>query len=175
MFSLLGIQDQGHQRHKLPTPCCLWGRKGKGDVFSLQRRRGRLSPREAAATAGVLRQGGLCTDFPVAPRSPWNLPRTSTDLQTRERQKEGTAIVFPITQNAGTEPTSPGGFKLRPGTTKHPGQCVQPAVRLPKRQCTAERRRLQNLKRGPVHLHLRVCTARLVVTLQKSNPWGKCH
>lgn len=36
---------------------------------------------------GVLRQGGLCTSFPVAPCSLWTLPRTSIVLQTRKRQK----------------------------------------------------------------------------------------
>lgn len=156
-----------------PAAC---GAGREREMFSPSKGTGADSPPgKLLLQPGVLRQGGLCTAFPVAPCSPWNLPSTSTDLQTRERQKEGTAIVFPIAQNAGTEPTSPGGFKLRPGTMKHPGQCVQTAIGCLTDSAQPKGIGCRTSREGLVHLQLRVCTARLVVTHQKSNPWGNCH
>lgn len=62
---MLGIQAQGHQNHKLPLSCCLWGRKER-ETFSPSKGTGADSlPGKLLYKPGVREQGGLCTSFPA--------------------------------------------------------------------------------------------------------------
>lgn len=174
----MGSKLKGTQNTNCPYPAVCGA--GKGDIFPLQGHRGRLSPQRSCCSSQVSLDREDSAPLSQGPHVHSGTPRTSIALQTRKRQKDIHYLqhVTLHRRQRGTEPTSPGGFKLRPGAMKHPGECVQLAIRLPERErecAQLESIRWRSSREDLVQLHLGVCTAKLVVTHQKSNPWGNCH
>lgn len=145
-----GLSSRAPKTQTAHTLLCVGQEK---ETFSPSKATGADSlPREAAAPARCPWTGRT---LHLSPRGPMlTLEPQGQALLCRQGRDKRTSITFNMshyTEDRGTEPTSPGGFKLKPGAMKHPGECVQLAIRLPERQRvrTAGKHPLEILKRGP--------------------------